>query len=167
MQLVCIASDAEDSDLVYLWECTTGSLSESVNDTANWTAPIETGYFSLQDADQKLKADKEIVLAAVKHQGNALTEADKTLQSDKEIVLAAVNQDPWVLEHTIKKFKADKEVVITAVKKDGGTLKFADKNLKNDKKIVLDLLENNEKQLLLETTSILKREKDAPSLGIY
>ena len=26
---------------------------------------IETGYFSLQDADQKLKADKEIVLAAV------------------------------------------------------------------------------------------------------
>ena len=25
---------------------------------------IETGYFSLQDADEKLKADKEIVLAA-------------------------------------------------------------------------------------------------------
>tara|TARA_Y100000591_G_scaffold152831_1_gene131534 strand:+ start:1225 stop:1560 length:336 start_codon:yes stop_codon:yes gene_type:complete len=47
VQLVCIASDAEDSDLVYLWECTTGSLSESVNDTANWTAPIETGYFSV------------------------------------------------------------------------------------------------------------------------
>ena len=48
---------------------------------------IETGYFSLQDADEKLKADKEIVLAAVKHQGNALTEADKTLQSDRELFL--------------------------------------------------------------------------------
>ena len=47
VQLVCIASDAEDSDLVYLWECTLGSLTDSVNDTASWIAPSETGYFSV------------------------------------------------------------------------------------------------------------------------
>ena len=47
VQLVCIASDAEDSDLVYLWECTLGSLTDSVNNTVNWIAPIETGYFSV------------------------------------------------------------------------------------------------------------------------
>ena len=47
VQLVCIASDAEDSELIYLWECTSGSLTESVNDTASWVAPSETGYFSV------------------------------------------------------------------------------------------------------------------------
>ena len=47
VQLVCIASDAEDSDLVYLWECTVGSLIDSVNETASWIAPNETGYFSV------------------------------------------------------------------------------------------------------------------------
>tara|TARA_B100000575_G_scaffold133844_1_gene106626 strand:+ start:420 stop:755 length:336 start_codon:yes stop_codon:yes gene_type:complete len=47
VQLVCIASDAEDSDLAYLWECTLGSLTDSVNDTASWIAPSEIGYFSV------------------------------------------------------------------------------------------------------------------------
>tara|TARA_B100000900_G_C20553964_1_gene705946 strand:+ start:775 stop:1110 length:336 start_codon:yes stop_codon:yes gene_type:complete len=47
VQLVCIATDAEDSDLVYLWECTLGSITESINDTANWIAPSEIGYFSV------------------------------------------------------------------------------------------------------------------------
>ena len=43
---------------------------------------IENGNFYLQDADEKLKADKEVVLAAVKHSGSALYDANKkTIES--------------------------------------------------------------------------------------
>ena len=41
----------------------------------------------LQYADKKLKADKEVVLAAVKKNGYVLQYADKKLKADKEIVL--------------------------------------------------------------------------------
>ena len=37
----------------------------------------DNDYFSLADVDKKLKADKEVVLAAVKQNGSALKNADK------------------------------------------------------------------------------------------
>ena len=50
---------------------------------------IETGYFSLQDADEKIKSDKEIVFIAVKQDGGALKFADKKLKEDKDIIKAS------------------------------------------------------------------------------
>ena len=48
----------------------------------------DNDYFSLADADNKLKADKEVVLAAVKQDADALRFADKKLRADKKIVMA-------------------------------------------------------------------------------
>ena len=48
----------------------------------------DNDYFSLADADEKLKADKEVVLAAVKQDADALRFADKKLRADKKIVMA-------------------------------------------------------------------------------
>ena len=45
---------------------------------------IENGNFSLQDADEKLKADKEIVLAALKESGDDLEYVDDKLKTNKE-----------------------------------------------------------------------------------
>ena len=45
-------------------------------DTKEALKQIKTGDFSLADADDKLKADKEVVLAAVKQDGSALGYAD-------------------------------------------------------------------------------------------
>ena len=53
---------------------------------------IKAGNFSLQDANEKLKADKEVVLAAVKQNGLALSIADESLKNDPDI-LAIVNKD--------------------------------------------------------------------------
>ena len=53
---------------------------------------IKAGNFSLKDADDKLKADKEVVLAAVKQNGLALSIADESLKNDPDI-LAIVNKD--------------------------------------------------------------------------
>ena len=81
---------------------------------------IKAGNFSLQDADEKLKADKEVVLAAVK-------------QSKWDLMqLKMVNS----LEHADKKLKADKEVVLAAVKQDVSALEYVDDSLKNDPDIL-------------------------------
>ena len=46
---------------------------------------------------QKLKNDKDVVLAAVKREGDMLRWASNNLKNDKEVVLAAVNKDPDAL----------------------------------------------------------------------
>ena len=76
----------------------------------------DNDYFSLADADEKLKADKEVVLAAVKQNGLALEYADKKLKADKEVVLAAVKQDADALRFADKKLKADKKIVMAKTK---------------------------------------------------
>ena len=44
--LTCEASDDEDSDLDYLWECSNGLIAYEGN-SATWTAPNEKGVFSI------------------------------------------------------------------------------------------------------------------------
>ena len=77
---------------------------------------IKVGDFSLQDADKKLKGDKEVVLEAVKQYGRALQYPDKKLKADKEVVLAAVKQDADALRFADKKLKADKKIVMAKTK---------------------------------------------------
>ena len=47
------------------------------------------------------------------------------LRADKEVVLAAVKQDGRSLEYASAKLRADKEVVLSAVKQDGRSLEYA------------------------------------------
>ena len=56
------------------------------------------------------RADREVVLAAVKNYGAALEHAAAPLQADREVVLAAVKQDGWVLEYASKKLQQDEEL---------------------------------------------------------
>ena len=44
---------------------------------------IKAGNFSLQDADKKLQADKEVVLAVVKQDASFLEHADNKFKGDK------------------------------------------------------------------------------------
>eukprot|EP00971_Amphidinium_carterae_P071046 1404666-Amphidinium_carterae.1 len=45
------------------------------------------------------KADREIVLAAVRKNGLALQYASKTVRADREVVLTAVQQSQYALRH--------------------------------------------------------------------
>jgi hypothetical protein len=96
---------------------------------------------ALRYIDQKLEADKEVVLAAVKSNGSALEiilneHADEDFLADKEVVLAAVKQDGSNLQYAWPIVAADKEVVLEAVKTCGTALQHADDSLKKDKEIV-------------------------------
>ena len=72
---------------------------------------------SLILASPELKADKEVVLAAVRQNGYALSFASPTLQGDKNVVLAAIQQNGEAFQFASPELKADRVVVLAAVKK--------------------------------------------------
>jgi hypothetical protein len=96
----------------------------------------------LEFAAEKLRSNREIVLAAVKANGNALKFAAKELRSDREIVLAAVIKNGSALECTAEELKSDREIVFAAVLNDGSALEFAVEELKSDREIVLAAVSN-------------------------
>jgi len=90
-----------------------------------------------------LTADKNVVLAAVMHDGSALRYASPDLKANKEVVLADVMHDGSALRYASAELKADKEVVLAAVTscrsalKYGSALYYASVDLKADKEVVL------------------------------
>ena len=57
---------------------------------------------ALRFASADLKADREIVLAAITRHGNHLCYASEDLKADREIVLAAVTNDGYALHYASK-----------------------------------------------------------------
>jgi len=68
---------------------------------------------------EELKKDKEVVLAAVRQDGDALKYASKELQKDKEVVLAAVWQHCRAPNDALEELKSDKDVLLAAVRQNG------------------------------------------------
>ena len=77
------------------------------------------------------------------HCPDALQFASKELRADKEVVLAAVKggSDGWLLEYVSKELRADKELVLDAIGSySPDALRFASKELRADKEVVLAAL---------------------------
>ena len=106
---------------------------------------IKKGTFFLKDADDKLKADEEVVLESVKLNGLFLKFADEKLKGNKNIVLAAVKQNGMSIYFASKKLKADKEIAQEAVKNNSEALEYVDSKLKNS----LKNLDNQKSESLL------------------
>ena len=64
---------------------------------------------------EHLRADKEVVLTAVRQYGLAVQHASQDLRDDNDIALAAVQQDGNALEFLPDFFRDDLEVVVAAV----------------------------------------------------
>ena len=64
--------------------------------------------------------DKDRVLTVIRNNeyGYVLRQASEELKADKEVVLAAVQQDGWVLQYAVEVLRADKEIVLAAVMSD-------------------------------------------------
>ena len=97
---------------------------------------IKKGTFFLKDADDKLKADEEVVLESVKLNGLYLKFADDKLKGNKNIVLAAVKQNGMSIYFASNKLKADKEIAQEAVKNNSEALEYVDSKLKDSLKIL-------------------------------
>ena len=57
-----------------------------------------------------LKADREVVLEAVKIWGGALKYVSDTLKADREVVLEAVKKNAWVLRCASEELQNDPEL---------------------------------------------------------
>ena len=93
--------------------------------------------WALRFASEKLRGDREFMLAAVKQSGYALQHASDELRGDAEVVLAAVRQDGYALVCASQQLKGDREVVLAAVRQEGEALMFASEELQGDREIVL------------------------------
>jgi len=117
---------------------------------------------ALQPTTPELKADREIALGTVGHDGTTLSYAAEALQSDPEVVTAAVrhcsqtlnstcasvwadiscvllavSQDGLALQHAAPELQANREVVMAAVRRAGLALRFAAPALKADREVVV------------------------------
>jgi hypothetical protein len=124
----------------------------------------------LQHASEELKADKEVIMAALKsgyslpyeHVSDALkTDRDfllemvsldaycleffsEELKQDEQIVLAAAkNSGNAALEFGAEKFKKNKNILTEVVKNSHNALSFLAENEKNDKKLVITAVDHN------------------------
>ena len=91
----------------------------------------------LRGALDGLRADRELVLQAVRRGGRALEYAAEDLRADEEVVREAVRQDGTALKYASKDLKAAKEVVLEAVRQDGRALEYAAEPLRADKDVVM------------------------------
>lgn len=88
-------------------------------------------------ANEKIQNDREVILSAVKVDGQALYYAGKDLRNDKEIVLEAVTRKGLILKYASNKLRSDKEIAMAAVKQDKRALEYiSSEELKKDNDIV-------------------------------
>jgi hypothetical protein len=98
---------------------------------------------ALEFASEELKNNKEVVLEAVKRNGLALEFASKELQNDKEIRFEAAKKRREDFIFFAKEYLIEKETVLEAVKRNGLVLEFASEELQNNKEIVLEAVKRN------------------------
>ena len=105
-----------------------------------------SGYTSAWDIDKlsdDLKADKEVMLEAIRQNPNAFQNADASLQDDKEFMLEATSINGLVLNNASTRLRADKDVALSAVSNTGLSLGLLDYSLRADKEVVLTAVSND------------------------
>merc|ERR1719237_20024 len=79
----------------------------------------------LEHAADHLRADKDVVLAAIAEDGNAFQFAADSLRSNKEFVLEAVKTSGKSLQFVPDHLRNDREIVKAAGARSGNALTFA------------------------------------------
>ena len=108
----------------------------------------------LEFASDKLKADKEVVFAAVQWDGASLQFADKTLQDDQDIVLEAIDcnqgfglygrlgvgftSENHPMIYATYRLVSSKEFMLKAVKIEPYSLEYLSTELKSDKELFFE-----------------------------
>lgn len=125
---------------------------------------------ALQYAAEEFRSDKEVVLAAVRENGNALCFARKH-KTDNEVVLEAVKQDGQALMHVVRPwyrrsettYSPSREVVLEAMRTAGGLLAHVNPRFYTDKEVVLAAVKSEwraARMLMANPSNILATDVD-------
>jgi len=111
-------------------------------DRALVLAAVRLDGAALAFASPALQADREVVLAAVRSNGMALRSAAPALAADLEIQQAAVRSNGHALALLPEAARADRALVLAAVRADGAALEHASATLRADREVVLAAVES-------------------------
>lgn len=114
-----------------------------------WLVRVVEDPDDLAGAPKEVRADRDIVLAAVQEFGSALEHASINLKQDKEIVLAAVSTGGDALEYASAGLAADRDIVLAAASNFGAALEFASAELRRDREVALAACSNDGEVLRL------------------
>jgi hypothetical protein len=149
-RLVSTEGELKDSDLVTSSHKGFSNLLLLRRDweQAQWLQDIATGAaWSLQDAPDNIRSDRDVVVAAVRHLGNNLIYASEELRDDKEIALLASSSPGFggVFQHLSPELRADRVLLLAALRqpRPGDALSHAADELRNDKSIILDAVRHH------------------------
>lgn len=115
----------------------------------------------LRDVVDKFRNNRDVVIAAVKRDGDNLKWASNRLKRDREVVLTAIkySKEPGSFKKVMAQFRDDKEIVIAAVKRNGHDLKWASNRLRLDREVVLAATKYS-KSTIMYTERIPEKFKD-------
>ncbi len=120
-------------------------------------AAVKNNGQALAFASPSMQEDKEVVMAAVKNDGSAIQFASASLQKDKDVLLTSVKNNIYAL-YTYRELQHDKDIFMAAVP-IGYSLQFASPALRADKEFILSLVKKN--GMALEFASFaLKQDKE-------
>lgn len=167
-------------------------INQFANDKEFMLALLEFNGTYLEHASDELKADKEVIMAALKsgyslpyeHVSDALkTDRDflleivsldaycleffsEELKQDEQIVLAAAKHfGDAALEFGAEKFKKNKNILTEVVKNSHNALSFLAENEKNDKKLVITAVDHNGYALQYASEQ-LRNDKDVVNAAV-
>eukprot|EP00931_Biecheleriopsis_adriatica_P067678 TRINITY_DN41775_c0_g1_i1.p1 TRINITY_DN41775_c0_g1~~TRINITY_DN41775_c0_g1_i1.p1 ORF type:complete len:484 (+),score=108.53 TRINITY_DN41775_c0_g1_i1:44-1495(+) len=105
---------------------------------------VLSGELGLEDLDEPARANRTIVLAAVKaSQGRALEHASLQLRGDKQVVMIAVSRNGLSLRHATPAMRFDREVVLTAIRECPMALEHAETSLRLEHDIIFTALRSS------------------------
>mmetsp|Transcript_78556 Transcript_78556/g.139368 ORF Transcript_78556/g.139368 Transcript_78556/m.139368 type:complete len:313 (-) Transcript_78556:142-1080(-) len=118
---------------------------------------VERGQVRLSDVDEDLQQDRDVVLAAMRHEGNSLQLVSETLRNDRDVVRVALKTRARALEHASRTLRADKQLVMDAVSQDGLAVQYASSQLLSDVDVAAAAVKQNGYSLELLPSEIRSR----------
>eukprot|EP00797_Seminavis_robusta_P026231 Sro471_g149810.2 (541) ;mRNA; r:60405-62027 len=106
-------------------------------------AAVTENCQAIEYVSESLQSDNEIALSAVSGDGLLLRYLPSC--NEKSIVVAAVSQNPNAITHTSEAWKADKEIGLLVVSQDdsGSLIQYLDAYVRADKKVALAAVRKN------------------------
>ena len=98
-------------------------------------AAVAINGYALQHASVELRADRDVVLAAVTAmRGEKLPPSSGTTETSRDVVMAAVASNRYALQYASPELRADRGVVMGAVANDRDALVHASAEFRADRK---------------------------------
>ena len=83
-----------------------------------WRAQLQQNGAVLQYAPEDIRADRQMVLQAVRQNGTVLQYAPEDIRADEEIVLQAIRQNPMALQYASEFIRSNSRHVLAAIRQE-------------------------------------------------